>query len=250
MGQGPSKGILNQFKRQSTWLKEHWLWLLRTKVLPGMDEVGRRPKALDMGCGPGYVMDILASELDIVGLDMDPDMVSICKARDLDVIEGRGEDLPFPDREFDIVLCSFVMMWVKDLARVMSEMTRVSDRWVLCLAEPDHGGRIDHPEELAGLNDMISEGIRARGGDPFMGRKLRALMTGQGLKVEMGTHPGVWDTDRLEQEMEGEWSFIEDFTKGRVPDERLKQLRSAWDKALEKGTLFQYNPIFYALGQK
>ena len=49
-----------QFRRQAGWLKDTWVWLLETKILEGDD--GKKFKALDVGCGPGFIMD-MTSEL-------------------------------------------------------------------------------------------------------------------------------------------------------------------------------------------
>jgi SAM-dependent methyltransferase len=240
------KNLEEQLRRQSIWLKESWLWLMRKKVLGVDGRIRGRPSALEVGCGPGFVMEVMKEICDVKGLDIDGDMVSICRGRGLDATEGDGENMPFDDESFDIAYCSFLLLWVRNPKKVVSEMKRVSRRWVICLAEPDFGGRLDHPQELGTLSGLIMKGIEKDGGDPLIGRKLREIFSACGLKAEVGVHPGVWDIEKLREESEGEWRYIRSTTE----DRELSRLRSSWDESLEKGTLFQFNPIFYAFAEK
>jgi SAM-dependent methyltransferase len=241
-----SDSIDRQLRRQSLWLRESWLWLLRTKVRE--DEKGRLT-ALDVGCGPGFVMEALSGELAVSGIDLDSDMVTACTARGLDVVEASAYDLPHEDGEFDVVYCTFLLMWLDDPKRALSEMVRVSRRWVLCLAEPDFAARIDHPEDLAEVRDLVVAGFRARGADPTIGRKLRELYRWVGIPVEIGVHAGVWDLDRLRVEFPDEWDYVQRTAVDADPV-RMERLRAAWQRALDEGTMLSYNPIFYALGRK
>ena len=263
----PEKDVREEFKthmecqlrRQALWLKESYLWLLRTKVFSGSGESttkkpkaakAAKPTALDVGCGPGFVMDILCELFDVRGIDCDHDMVAMCRSRGLEVKQALAESLPFEDESFDVVYCSHLLMGVKDPARIVREMTRVSRTWVLCLAESDIGARVDYPFELEKLNEVLIKGVLAYGGDPFMGRKLRAVFHECGLGSEMGIHPGVWDIERLWEESEDEWRWAMMTIGDEARQEELDELKSVWEKALENGVLFQFNPIFYCLGKK
>jgi SAM-dependent methyltransferase len=224
------------------------MWLICTRVLPELEGEGRA-EALDVGCGPGYVMEVVREELAVKGIDLDTDMVSACTSRGLDVAQGSAYDLPYEDGSFDVVYCTFLMMWLDDPRRAISEMTRVSRRFVLCLAEPDMGARIDHPEELAEVRDLIISGFRSRGADPLMGRKLREVYRWTGLPAEVGVHGGVWDIDRSRKEFPDEWDYLIREVDDVAPD-RLARIKRAWEGALEMGTFLSYNPIFYAIGRK
>jgi SAM-dependent methyltransferase len=194
-------------------------------------------------------MEVLGDRLSVTGVDLDPDMVAVCQARDLEVVEGNAYHLPFDDGAFDVVYCTFLIMWLDEPGRALAEMARVSRRWVLCLAEPDFGARIDHPEGLADVRDLVVEGFRARGADPFMGRKLRQLYSTEGLRVEVGFHPGVWDIDRLREEFRDEWGYLVKAAPDMDPA-RMERIRTAWEDALEDGTAFSFNPIFWAIGER
>jgi len=246
----PKQDLDRQLERQAAWLRESYLWILNRSVLAGMPDGAARPTALDVGCGPGHVMDILRTSLDAKGIDCDPDMVAASKARTLDTRIAYAEELPYRDDSFDLVYCSFLLLWVKDPSKVVREMRRVARKWVICLAEPDFGGRLDYPEELSGLRSLISDGIIEQGGDPNIGRKLRSHFSACGIASEVGVHQGIWGIDRLAAESEDEWKWLEMSVKASAREKGLEGIKQAWRKALIAGSLFQYNPIFYAIGRK
>jgi SAM-dependent methyltransferase len=195
-------------------------------------------------------METMKKRMGVKGIDIDPDMVSMCSSRGLDAVKGSAELIPFDDDSFDVCYCSFLLLWAKEPAKVVKEMVRVSRNWVICLAEPDFGGRISHPIALDGLNELIVKGLRADGADPFIGRKLREIFRKCGIDAEIGVHPGTWGIDRLRKESEDEWRWVE-MTLGKVAQEsEIERYRCIWQDSLDKGMLFQFNPIFYALGRK
>lgn len=243
------KEMDRQLSRQTLWLRESWMWLLEQRILKKW-QGPRRPTALDVGCGPGFVMEALWQSFDVHGVDIDPGAVAEARARGVDAREADAHSLPFEDDSFDLVYCSFLLLWVEDPAKIVSEMARVSRDWVACIAEPDMGGRIDHPEELVPLARMAEEGIRAEGGDPLIGRKLRSVFKASGLDADIGVHPGIWGIDKLREESEDEWRYLELTAKDAGKGAELARLRPVWDKAVSDGTLFQHNPVFYAFARK
>jgi SAM-dependent methyltransferase len=238
-----------QLRRQSLWLKDSWHWIIENEMLRN-EPKGAGMLALDVGCGPGFVMEALRPILQPKGIDSNRDMVLACRSRGLEAVEGSAENLPFDDDSFDLVYCTFLLLWLRKPEAAVAEMARVSRKWIACLAEPDFGGRLSHPRELESLDPLIEEGIRKDGGDPLIGRKLRSVFRSCGLEAKIGVHPGVWNIDRLRAESDDEWKWVE-MTTGR--DNRDKSLRNAkaiWEDALHNGTLFQFNPIFYAVARK
>lgn len=246
----PEAQLSRQLARQASWLRESWLWLLETKL--GIDNRTSmpRPYALDVGCGPGIVMDALSSYLNPSGIDIDRRMVLACRTRGFEAVCAPAEDLPFEDDSFDVVYCTYLLLWVNDPVKVVSEMKRVSKKWVLCLAEPDYGARISFPSEVAVLDRLLMDGIESEGGDALIGRKLRSIFAACRLDAELGIHAGVWDIERLREESDDEWRHIE-MTVNPATDPRvLDSARRAWKMALDNGDLFQFNPVFWAIGKK
>ena len=226
--------LVDHLQRQSTWLRESWLWILKDKGI-----INERT-ALEVGCGAGHAMEILSQHFDIKGMDKDQDMVDICNSKGLAVQLANVEDLPYDDDSFDIVYCSFLMLWLRDPGKALKEMARVSRSWIICLGEPDYGGRIDFPTAIENLGQHLINDLRDKGADPFIGRKLRKLFSEAGLEVEIGIHQGVWPLKKLQNEINNELVWISETERTAM----LQAIENSGD------SLFQYNPVFYAMAKK
>ena len=239
-----------QLRRQLAWLGDTWLWLLKDKVPAGLDSIHGRGSALDVGCGPGLVMDLISPFYDVQGLDVDPEMVTAARKRGHAVTEGDALALPFKDGSFDLVYCSFTLLWVGDPQIAIQEMARVARKRVVCLAEPDYGGRICVPKEVADLDTFLVRSLVAEGADPFVGRKLGMLLERAGLEVDSGVHTGAWSPQQLRQEMDMEWDSIAGAVRTLVDGATLDRARTAWCEASLDRSLFLFNPVFHAIGSK
>lgn len=206
--------------------------------------------ALEVGCGPGLVMELFSPMLEVIGLDTDQEMVRRVREKGMAAVLGNAQDLPFEDESFDFVYCSFTMMWLSDQQRAMTEMARVARQCVLCLAEPDYGRRLCSPPEVARLDKALIRSLRAEGADPYTGRKLKRLMMRAGLEVDFGAHGGKWTGAQLQEEAEAEWNALSQAVERFVDPETLERARFAWDEALADDTLVLINPMFHAIGWK
>jgi SAM-dependent methyltransferase len=92
-------------------------------------------QVLDAACGTGIIAREVASRIEasghVVGLDMNPHMLAVARnaaARAGAAIEwrqGRIEEMPFGDAEFDLVLCQQGLQFVSDRAKAAAEIHRV-----------------------------------------------------------------------------------------------------------------------------
>ena len=89
---------------------------------------------LDLGCGTGMVARHAAeragSDARIVGLDPTPFMLEAARsnpknADNIEWVEGCGEDIPFEDNSFDVVLCHQGWQYLTDTETTFREMRRV-----------------------------------------------------------------------------------------------------------------------------
>lgn len=235
-----------QFTRQATWTIGTRSHLYRRANLL------RAGRVLDVGSGTGAVTEELASRTrgQVTGVDIDPAMVDYARARGgrADYRPGDAHDLPFDECAFDVTVCHFLLMWCHDPARVAREMVRVTRPGgsVLICAEPDYGGRIDHPD--LPLGRWQAAALRAEGADPFLGRKLRGILDQPEARgVELGVIPGLWDLATLQAEFDAEWALWERTLAGQVPGDELARARAADLAAIEAGERLAFMPVFYAL---
>jgi phosphatidylethanolamine/phosphatidyl-N-methylethanolamine N-methyltransferase len=90
-------------------------------------------RVLEVGVGTGLSLPTYGHHLEIVGIDLSPEMLE--KARERVAAEGLdnvaelhemdASDLKFPDAAFDTVVAMYVMTVVPDPEKVMRELSRV-----------------------------------------------------------------------------------------------------------------------------
>jgi ubiquinone/menaquinone biosynthesis C-methylase UbiE len=239
-----------RYQQQARWTADLRQYLYRQIGL------ARERRALEVGCGSGAILGELVAQLPLVaGLDYDRAALTLAQvnAAGAPLSIGDAHDLPFATASFDLSLCHFLLLWVADPGRVLREMRRVTrpGGWVLALAEPDYGGRVDFPEELATLGRWQMESLQRQGADPQMGRKLAALFRRAGLEaVETGALGGQWCGALDWQAWDSEWAMLtsdlRDHPEAANSLAGLKALdRSAW----EKGERVLFVPTFYAAGR-
>jgi ubiquinone/menaquinone biosynthesis C-methylase UbiE len=85
-----------------------------------LEMMGARPpaKVLDIGCGVGYSTELLKElGFDVVGFDVNKDMIKIAKSKGLTIVEGDmiEVDKHFEKDSFDFVVSTSSLQWIKDM---------------------------------------------------------------------------------------------------------------------------------------
>jgi demethylmenaquinone methyltransferase / 2-methoxy-6-polyprenyl-1,4-benzoquinol methylase len=93
-------------------------------------EAGPRDTVLDVATGTGAVArELLArKQCTVVGLDQSPEMLAEARSRlppEVQLVEARAEQLPFPDAAFDALTFTYLLRYVDDPAAVLRELVRV-----------------------------------------------------------------------------------------------------------------------------
>ena len=93
-------------------------------------DVGSRQTVLDVATGTGAVATELVRQrgCTVVGLDQSPEMLAVARRRvpaGVTLVEGRAEQLPFPDATFDALTFTYLLRYVDDPAATLQELTRV-----------------------------------------------------------------------------------------------------------------------------
>lgn len=135
-------------------LFEHW-----GPVVAEIAQIGRGDSALDVACGTGALtraaLERVGPQGKVVGLDPNPDMLSVARRRSAEIEwrEGKAEALPFPDSSFDAVVSQFGFMFFDDRAGALREMMRVLRRGRrLAVAVCDD---VEHSPGYAAFADLL-----------------------------------------------------------------------------------------------
>ena len=103
-------------------------------------------RILDIACGTGIATRLSAEAVgphgSVAGLDANPGMIEVARTVSPDEIDWHvapAEDIPLPDAQFDLVLCSMGLQFFADRDKALRETHRVlapSGRAVWCTPGP------------------------------------------------------------------------------------------------------------------
>lgn len=244
----------SRYVQQARWTADIRRYLFQ---LAGLEHAAR---VLEVGCGTGAVLQNLPGMAgqSRYGLDLDPAALRQAAANTphARLLQGDGLHLPFASDCFDIVCCHFLLLWVSQPQAALSEMRRVARRggWVLALAEPDYGGRIDYPPELKPAGRLQAAALHSQGADPEMGRKLLALFQSAGLEnVSAGVLGGQWPAGSAPTDDAGwsqEWAVLRSDLGNRLSPAEWERLYQVEQIARSRGERILFVPTFYAAGKK
>jgi len=89
-------------------------------------------KILDVGCGRGFLVNLLMQKHpDVSGVDIY--ITDSLKQRfpNVKFYEENVESLPFPDKHFDTVICTHTLEHVRNLAHATAELRRIAKKLII-----------------------------------------------------------------------------------------------------------------------
>jgi SAM-dependent methyltransferase len=191
LGSNPDESA--RLQRQSDELRPEGAALLeRLALLPGQS-------AIDLGCGPRGIIDLLSAAVSpggrVVGLDANPEHVAMADdyARqsglaNVEVVAADARHTGLPSDSFDLVHARTLLVTIPEPAAVVREMVRLAKPggWVAS-QEPDVEHRLCYPPLPAWdrLGEIFQASFGRAGADLFIGRRLTELFRAAGL-AEIG----------------------------------------------------------------
>jgi SAM-dependent methyltransferase len=163
-----------------------------------LDRVGLRPgqAAIDLGCGPQGILDLLAERVApagrVVGLDADPahtamaaEFTAARRLSGVEIVTADARSTGLPPGSFDLVHARTLLVNLPDPVNVAAEMTRLArpGGWVASV-EPDTEHALSYPSHPAfdRLCDIFTVAFRRNGADPWIGRRVPELLRQAGLE--------------------------------------------------------------------
>ena len=115
--------------------ESHWWYVGRRQIIQSLVEKIRaslgtpNPRILDVGCGTGANLKMLAAHGRAEGVDISTQAIEFCRERGLDSVKlGAAEQLPYDDGSFDLVTALDVIEHLDDDVAGLREMRRVLRR--------------------------------------------------------------------------------------------------------------------------
>jgi SAM-dependent methyltransferase len=155
--------------------------------------------AIDVGCGPERILDLLAGRVGpggwVTGLDVNPATVAAARRfasdrgyRNVEVVEDDARSMSLPSGSYDLVHARTLLVNSTDPPALLTQMVRVAKPggWVAVM-EPDTGGSICYPPDPAWdrMARIWQDVMQAHRLDPHTGRRLHQLLGDAGL-VDIG----------------------------------------------------------------
>lgn len=233
----PSAQLLRQ--------QAEWLAPARARALRRAG-IAQRRKVLDLACGFGAVTEELTRRScgEVVALDCRRNVLAKDSQAFADAprVCGDALRLPFADNVFDLVFCQFTFLWI-DAHPAVTEIHRVlQPHGVLVAIEPDYGGMIENPPEIATRDLWISALIRA-GADPYIGRKLPGILKPPDWSVETGLLDRVMPPSPLR------YAILEELPLTEEEKVALTKIKVA-DAALDDSARVVHLPMFIVIGER
>ncbi|MBV5261131.1 methyltransferase domain-containing protein [Synechococcus moorigangaii CMS01] len=141
---------------------------------------------LDIGCGVGAVLGIIAAKfptLTLAGIDHQPKQIAYATeylqrlGYRTDLRVGDAYDLPWKDNSFDFALTVWLLEHVPDPAGIIAEALRtLRPGGKICLTETDYQNLVIHPPhpDFEYFQQALCELFQGAAGNPYVGRRLGA----------------------------------------------------------------------------
>lgn len=143
---------------------------------------------LDIGCGTGYLIDILQKQKNALycGIDLSPEMLKMAKQKlpqSVYLTEGSADSLPYEDNSFDVVTCIQSFHHYPKPEKSMSEAYRVLKPGGLYIISDTGMGNC--PKFIYSIyNNFIVKKLNTGDYATYNKRDIQNMMTLSGFKIK------------------------------------------------------------------
>ncbi len=154
------------------WFRSKRLFL-QAAVRTMRDRLPAAPRILDVGCGTGAVMEMLALLGEVHGVDVEREALAFCAERRLgNLAQATATALPYADGSFDVVVVADMLEHLREDATAVRQCARVlRPGGILLCTVPAHPA-------LFGEHDVALHHYRR-----YSRRALRQTIEGAGMRV-------------------------------------------------------------------
>lgn len=178
---------------------------LRPQTTELLGRIGLEPgqSAIDLGCGPSGILDLLSTAVfpggRVVGMDTDPAHTTMARRHvsergllNVDVMTADARHTGLPPDSFDLVHARTVLVTIPKPEEVLAEMVRLAKPggWVAS-QEPDVEHALCYPVLSAWdrMREILRVGFSRSGADVHIGRRLTELYRQAGLQeIDVAVH--------------------------------------------------------------
>ena len=190
---GSDQAERDRLRRQSEELRA------QSSALLDRTGIGEGWAAIDLGCGPSGIIELLAARVGptghVVGLDFNPENVALAQElvrerglATVKVVQGDARHTGFPESSFDLAHCRTLLINVPEPEGVVAEMARLArpGGWVAA-SEPDIPLTVCYPriDDWDRMTQLFRQSVTSDGADEAIGRRLPELFRQAGL-VDVG----------------------------------------------------------------
>ncbi|KAB2589179.1 class I SAM-dependent methyltransferase [Streptomyces arboris] len=166
------------------------------------DRVTGTRRVLDLGCGDGLLLEVLARTEGrrLAGVDLSPEAVALARRRPglggATVLESRAQNLPFADDSFDACVSHMALMLMGEVEQVIAEVVRVLSpgSTLACVIGGGAVGGEAYDLFLGLLRTAIKDAPAAQRVPALGDRRTRSREGLDGLLGPAGFTPVDWET--------------------------------------------------------
>jgi SAM-dependent methyltransferase len=227
---GHSEAEERRLRRQAAELRQESAWLFDRIGL------GVGSRAIDLGCGPQGVLDLLSDRVGptghVIGIERNRKFAAMAKffvadrgLKNVEVVQGDATTTDLPGASFDLVHARLVLVNVPQVEAVVREMVRLArPGGVVASHEADYLSHFCDPPLRAWdrLFEIFKEYSAANGIDLFVGRRTHRLFRKAGL-VDIAVKPAIHVYPHGHNRRLMFWHFLQNVRDGILEQELITE---------------------------